>query len=65
MAQFSDEDKKSIIDLIDENHDRIDLLVGCYALLDNKEMARHYLETMDQEQRDSFQQFPIMRYIRL
>ena len=50
-AQFSEEDKKSIMALIDENHDRKEILVGSYALLDNKEMARHYLEAMDQEQR--------------
>ena len=62
-AQFSEEDKKSIMALIDENHDRKEILVGSYALLDNKEMARHYLEAMDQEQRDSFQQYPIMRFI--
>lgn len=62
-AQFSDDDKKNIMALIDENNNRNDILAGCYALLDNNEMAHHYLEAMEQEQRESFMQFPIMRFI--
>lgn len=62
-AQLSDDDKRHIMALIDENHNRNDILAGCYALLDNKEMAHHYLETMEQEQRESFKKFPIMRFI--
>ena len=62
-GQLSDDDKRNIMALIDDNHDRNDILAGCYALLDNKEMAHHYLEVMAQEQREFFMQFPIMRYI--
>lgn len=61
--QYTEEERGILLELIVSSPDRKDIMFAANALLDQKELARRYFESLSQKQKDEIKQYPIYRYI--
>lgn len=55
-------EKRLLWQIAEKPHQREDIKVGAYLLLDNQEAAEMYYEHLSQEDQESFKEFPVYRF---
>ncbi len=62
MRSFNDDEKQSLLSIIENNPNAEDIYTGAYLLLDNQDAAGLHYRKMDTETQAVFREYPIFRF---